>query len=213
MSSILKKLSDILSIDLDHELNKAEDLHGFLLQLLLEAKEAVKLATVEVVDAIHMERKIKCMIDYLCSLAIKSSDNHLQLFVTHYQNLEMDATEIVILLKSRLDAVKQKLKEIYDKMSIVFYRRVFPPQPQQGYEAIFLNQYDLRGSFFNFRRFEEKNRQLEVEHELTENGLVSDDYLEEDDLFFVFLELDTDLKNILDRALTKLKAKMSLGDI
>jgi len=212
MSSILKKPSDILSIDLDDELDKAEDFHGFLFHLLLETKEAVKLATIQVVDAIHIERKIKRIIDSLNSLAIKPSGNHLQLSMAHYQNLEMDAAEIVILFKSRLDAVKQKLKAIYDKMPIIFYRRVFPPQPKQNYEAVFSNQYDLRGSFFNFKRFEEKNRKLEAEHGWIENELMSDDYLE-DDLFFVFLEQDIEQQTRLARELTKLKVKMSLGGI
>ena len=221
MSRILKKIDDILSLDLPIELDKVDYVDQYLDYLLLEVKESIKLVIVQVANAIHIERKVKRTLDYLHSLTINASNTYLQSLVTDYQELEIDVAEIVTLLKSRLDVIKQKLEEIIgmrlllNEISCISRSTRFEHYIPDQLRSKWLNLCTTKGHFLNFRYFEEHISKIEAEA-LKATGLIDFDYLEDgedDDMLDADFKILQGFNQSIDDDLRQLRAKMNMSRI
>jgi len=218
MGSILEKTNDILSLDLSIELDKAEDLGQYLDYLLLEVKESIKLVTVQIANAIHIERKVKRTLDYLHSPTINASNTYLQSLITYYQKLEIDVSEIATLLKSRLDTIKQKLEEIVDIKLLLYARSCITRSVYYTPDELrskWLNRFTTKGCFLNFQYFEEHISKIEAEA-LMATGLIDFDHLEDeedDDMLDADFKILEGINQSVDDDLAQLRAKMNMGGI
>ena len=62
---LLKEISDLQYLDIDDFIDRQGYSYKLFIQLLIESKEAIALATVELADAIFLEKRLHRIIGYL----------------------------------------------------------------------------------------------------------------------------------------------------
>lgn len=187
---LLKEISDLQYLDINAKLDKTTDPLAFLNQLFIEAKEVIALATIDLADAIFLEKKLNQIIHHLDLQAQKQPTlSSLKPLLEHYQKLLTDAVEVSSLLKVRLDNLKLKFEEVKRKIYLLYAGHSYT---ENKVYASYATQYDVGKVFLRFGWFED--RMLKVE---TEGVTESDDgVFDEFKIYEMQEKIEEELKNM-----------------